>query len=66
MRPIFKTKMLIYQSKASLDENIFFSNHSSFRTRNLENAGKIDAWEQGFHIPFLSIIYLLLKLKLYF
>ena len=24
MRPIFKTEMLIYQSKATLDQNIFF------------------------------------------
>ena len=26
MRPIFKTEMFIYQSKANLDENILFGN----------------------------------------
>ena len=30
MWPIFKTKMLIYQSKANLDEKIFFLVHDLY------------------------------------
>ena len=64
--PIFKTEMLIYQSKAILDKKFCSVNPPSFRPRNSESAGKGYVWEKGIHFPFCSIVYLLLKLKFCF
>ena len=54
MVSIFKTKILIYQSKANLDVNVSYL--SSYRPRNFENAGMGFVSEPRFHIPFFSMI----------
>ena len=42
VRPTYKTKTLIYQSKANLDEKIFLGKKSHiFRTQQLENAVRV-------------------------
>ena len=67
MRPIFKTKMLIYQLKANLDEKFLFgkiTHHLDPEIRELLVKGHI--WDKELHILFWSMIYLLLKLKSYF
>ena len=63
MRPIFKTEMLIYQSKANLDEKILFgkiTDHLDSEIRKILVNGKFG------NIPFWSMIYFLSKLTFYF
>ena len=45
MRPIFNTEMLIYQSKANLDESIFLLRSLIFKTQQLKNANEEFVWE---------------------
>ena len=52
MWSVYNTKMKIYLPKANLD-------------RSKKNADKEHVWERGFHIPFWSMIYFLLKSKFY-
>ena len=62
-RPIFQTEMLLYQSKVNLDEKILFGSIPHLidpEIRKMLVKG-MSGWEQKFHIPFWSIIYLLLK-----
>ena len=67
MRPIFKTKMLIYQSKANLDEKILFGQIiHQFDPEIRKMLVKRNFLKHGFLIPFWSIINLLLKFKFYF
>ena len=57
MSPIFKTEMFIYQSKANLDaKNLFrkITYHFDPEIRKMLVRGHLS--EQGFHIPFSSII----------
>ena len=53
MRPIFKTKTLVFQSKANIDEKILFGKITGF-VRDLYG-------NQKFHIPFWSVVYARLK-----
>ena len=64
MRPIFKTKMLIYQSRVNLDEKVLFGNISHLidpGIRKMLVKGMFG--NKTFHIPFWSMIYLLSKLE---
>ena len=52
MRPIFKTKMLIYQSKAKLDENTMFGNithHLNQEIRKMLVRGMFGNNDSSFH-----------------
>ena len=65
MRPIFKTKMLIYHSKANLDEIILFGNithHIDPKIRKMPVRGLYG--NRKFHIPFWSMIYVAPKFTL--
>ena len=62
--PIFKTEILIYQSKANLDEEILLGKTTYHL--DLEIRKTLVIWERGIRIPFWSMIYLLLKLIFYF
>ena len=67
MRPIFKTEMLIYQSKANLDEKILFAKitrHLDPEIRKMLIRSMLG--DKGFHNPCWSIIYLLLQSKFNF
>ena len=46
MRPMFKTEMLIFQSKANLDEKILFGSKitNQLDSHIAENAGKRQIW----------------------
>ena len=57
--------IISFLSKANLDAKILLVD-STGRPRNQENVSEVHIWEQGFHIPLWSVIYLLLKLKCYF
>ena len=65
MRPIFKTEMLIYHSKANLDDKILFG-----KIKHLQDPTTIKMLVRGlygnpgFHIPFWSMIYVALKFTL--
>ena len=48
VRPIFKTEMLIYQSKVNLDEKILFG-ALILQTRKLGNAGMLGNENSTFH-----------------
>ena len=61
--PIFKTQTLIYRSKSNLDEKILFGKITDHLDPEI---WKMVIREQGFHIPFWSMTFLLLKLKFYF
>ena len=61
MKPLFKTAMLIYLSKADLDEKILFgkiTHHLDLEIRKM--------LLKGFRIPFWSMIYMLSNLKVLF
>ena len=65
MWPIFKTKMLIYQSKANLDEKILFVNTTHFWDPTIRKMPARGLYgNQKFHVPFWSIIYEALKFTL--
>ena len=52
MRPIFKTEMLMYQSKANLDEKILFGNithHSDPEIRKMLVRGMFGNKDSSFH-----------------
>ena len=59
---IFKTKNLIYQSKANLDENFFFKHLYDPTIRKMHVKGFHENRE--FHAPFWSMIYVALKFTL--
>ena len=64
MRPIFKTEMFIYQSKANLDEKSLFgkiSHQSDPEIRKMLVNGKFRNEDSTFQL--WSMIYLLLKLN---
>ena len=67
MSQIFKTKVLIYHSKANLDDKILFG-----KIKHLKDPTTIKMLVRGlygnreFHIPFWSMIYVSLKLTLLF
>ena len=66
MWPIFKTEALIYQSNATLDENVLFGKITHLldpKTRNMSVLRGL-LRNQEFHVPFWSMIYLPLKFKL--
>ena len=65
-RPIFQVEMFIYQSKANLDEKVFFSkitHHLDPEIRKLLVNGTVGT---RIHIPFFSMVYVLSKLNFYF
>ena len=67
MLPLFKTEILIDHLRANLDEKILFckiTHHLELEIRKMPVKGMV--WEQDFYIQFWSVIYLLLKLKLYY
>ena len=67
VRPIFKTKLLIYQSKDNLDAEILFGKIAYGLDPEIrEILVKLHIWEQGFLIQFWSIVSLRLKLEFYF
>ena len=62
MLPIFKTKILIYQSKANLDENMLFGNICHIwdpRIRKMPVSGFYR--NQEYYVPIWFMIYLSLK-----
>ena len=63
MGPIFKTELLIYQSKANLDEKILFekiTHHLDLEIRKIPVRGLYV--NRIFNVPFWSMIYVALKL----
>ena len=64
MWPIFRTKLLIFQSKINSDENIFVLVKSQiFKTQNQKNTCKGFYGNQEFHVPFWAMIYSAFKLR---
>ena len=62
---IFKTELLIYQSKANLDEKILFgkiTKHLDLEISKMPVRGLYG--NRIFHVPFWSMIYVALKLIL--
>ena len=56
--------MFIYQLKVNLDEKILFGSIPDLTDPEIRKMpGKGHVWEQKFHIPFWSMISLLLKLE---
>ena len=65
MRPIFKIKMSIYQSKANLDGEILFRKISHLEDAIIRKMPVMGLYgNQEFHIPFWSMIYVALKFTL--
>ena len=65
MGPIFKIELLIYQSKANLDEKILFdkiTHHLNPEIRKMLVRGLYG--NRILHVPFWSMIYVALKFKL--
>ena len=63
--PIFKTELLIYQSKANLDEKILFdkvTHHLDPKMRKMPVRGLYG--NRIFHVPFWSMIYVVLMFTL--
>ena len=59
-----QTEMFIYQSKVNLDEKILFGSIPHLTDPEIRKmVVKGMFWEQKFHIPFWSMIYLLLKFE---
>ena len=64
MRPMFKTKLLIYHSKAKLDVKILLGKITKLYDPKIrKNVSKGQEWEREVHVPFWSMICLLLKAK---
>ena len=64
LRPTSKTKMLMYQPKANLDEKRLFgkiTNHVDPTIRKMSVWGLY--WNQNFGVLFWSMIYVALKFK---
>ena len=62
MGPTFKTELLIYQSKANLDEKILFdkiTHHLDPEIRKMPV--RRSYWNRIFHVPFWSMIHVALK-----
>ena len=67
MRPIFKTKMLVYQSKANLDGEILFDKITHLLGPKIRKMLiRRLCGNQKFHVPFWSMIYVALKFALQF
>ena len=65
MRPIFKTEMLIYQSKANLDEKILFGKIANLYHPTIRKMpGRGLYGNQEIQAPFCSMIYVALKFTL--
>ena len=65
MGPIFKIELLIYQSKANLDEKILIdkiTHHLDLELNKILVGGLY--WNRIFHVPFWSMIYVALKFTL--
>ena len=65
MGQIFNTELLIYQSKANLDEKILFdkiTHHLDLKIRKMPVRGLNG--NQIFYVPFWSMIYVALKFAL--
>ena len=65
MRSIFRTEMFMHQSKANLDEKILFVKITHQLDPEIRKM-LANVWDRGFHIPFWSMIYFILKSKFYF
>ena len=64
MWPLFKTEMLIYQSKANLDEKILFGKLTHhLRSNNQKNPCKGFAWESK--IPRSILVFDLCSIEVY-
>ena len=65
MRPIFKTEMLIYQSKANLDEKILFGKSLILKTPKISKMSVAGFYgNPKLHVPFWSMIYDAMKFTL--
>ena len=65
MRPIFETKMLIYQSKANLDGKVLFGKITLLEDPKIRDMPVRGLYgNREFHIQFWSRIYVAIKLTL--
>ena len=65
MGPIFKTKVLICQSKANLDEKILFREITHLKDSTIRKMPVKGFYgNREFHIPFWSMIYMVMQFTL--
>ena len=65
MGPIFKTELLLYQSKANLDEKILFDKITHHLDQELRKMPERDLYgNRIFHVPFWSMLYVAVKFTL--